>query len=93
VRVKPLADRMRAAGVMVGKAREGLSRAAERIRRGVGERVSQAAERARTLAGRVRQLERRQEALGNLRGRVEEVAKLNRDAEAKRRGWRRPRGR
>jgi hypothetical protein len=84
VRVKPLADRMRAAGVMVGKAREGLSRAAERIRRGVGERVSRAAERARMLASRVRQSERRQEALGNLRGRVEEVARLNRDAEAKR---------
>jgi chromosome segregation ATPase len=84
IRVKPLADRMRAAGVMVGKAREGLSRAAERVRRGVGERASQAAERVRTLAGRVRQSERRQEALGNLRGRVEEVARLGRDAEAKR---------
>ncbi|MCC5990868.1 MAG: hypothetical protein LM558_05125, partial [Thermosphaera sp.] len=84
MRVKPIADRMRAAGVMVGKAREGLSRAVERVRRGVGERVSQAAERARTLAGMVRQSERRQEALGNLRGGVEEVARLSGDAEAKR---------
>jgi chromosome segregation ATPase len=84
IRVKPLADRMRAAGVMVGKAREGLSRVAERVRRGVGERASQTAERARMLAGRVRQSERRQEALGNLRGRVEEVARLSRDVEAKR---------
>jgi hypothetical protein len=73
IRVKPLADRMRAVGVMVGKAREAVSSAIAGLQAGLEGRVSKA-------SAAVGAVEKRLEGLKRLRGGLERYHELKEGA-------------